>query len=411
MMPDLMHKEAVAKFQLKRSGVERALAGRPWFYRGNIESKPSSGVAPEEGDLIELVGSRGRPLGLAFYHSKSKIAARWIARSQEKIDQNFFVQRISEAQKLRERWIPGATSYRLVSSEADLMSGLTVDRYEDTLVVQITSAGMERRKDWIVAALVDLFKPKTILEKSDTASREMEKLEKVSGVLYGDSSGPLRFKLAGLEIELDLLEGHKTGAYLDQQQNYQQVAQMAKGKRVLDCFTFLGGFALKCAQAGATKVVAVDQSEGAIESAKRNAELNGLTGKVQWDKANVFDWLRKRTQSQKEVARSEELFDLIILDPPSFTRSRQSIPDAVRGYKEIHLRALKLLAPGGVIATFCCSHHIDDAVFLNCIEAASNDAHRSLRLVETYSQSLDHPVVLQIPESRYLKGFALESVN
>lgn len=411
MMPDLMHTEPVAKFQLKRSGVERALAGRPWFYRGNIESKPVKGQTPADGDLVELTGSRGRPLGLAFYHSKSKIAARWIARSDEKVDVDFFLRKIRQAQKLRERWIPEATSYRLVNSEGDGLSGLTIDRYESTFVLQITSVGMERRKDWIVDAIKEIFQPTSILEKSDTASRSMENLPKVSGVLFGDPIDSLQFRLAGLQMELDLMKGHKTGAYLDQQQNYQSVAEFAKGRRVLDCFTFLGGFALKCAEAGAASVTAIDQSDISIAAAKRNAELNGLSEKVNWVKGNVFDWLRDQTKSRNDKEVATGLYDLIILDPPSFTRSRSSIPDAVRGYKEIHLRALKLLAPEGILATFCCSHHIDDAIFINCIESAANDTHRSLRLLSYYSQSLDHPALLQAPESRYLKGYALEAVD
>jgi len=221
---------------------------------------------------------------------------------------------------------------------------------------------------------------------------------------------PLTVNLNGLKFETDLATGHKTGLYLDQQVNYERVSGFAKSAQVLDCFSFLGGFGLHCARAGAAHVHLLDQSAEAIASAKRNAEANGLAEKCSFDTANVFDWLKDQTKTgpnEKLVPK----FDLIVLDPPSFTRNRASVPDALRGYKEIHLRALKLLKAGGTLATFCCSHHVDAGLFQDTVLSAAYDARKILRRVAVYSQSPDHPIIPMIPETEYLKGFAFEVVH
>jgi 23S rRNA (cytosine1962-C5)-methyltransferase len=285
-----------------------------------------------------------------------------------------------------------------------------VDKYEDVLVVQILSLGMDQRKMQIVAALQKIFSPRAILERSDVASRKFEGLPEANGVLTGESSGPISVDLNGLKFETDLAGGHKTGLYLDQQANYQAVASFAKGAQMLDCFSFLGGFGLHAARAGAAHVHLLDQSADAIAASQRNAEANGLADKCSFDTVNVFDWLKAQTgvkPHEKVIPR----FDLIVLDPPSFTRNRASVPDALRGYKEIHLRALKLLRPGGTLATFCCSHHVDATTFQDVILSAAYDTRRILRRVATYSQGLDHPIIPMIPETEYLKGFAFELVR
>jgi 23S rRNA (cytosine1962-C5)-methyltransferase len=297
-----------------------------------------------------------------------------------------------------------------VNAESDFLSGLIVDKYEDVLVIQISALGMDQRKDLIVSALQAIFSPRAILERSDVASRKFEGLSEAQGKLAGDHAGPLPVDLNGIKFETDLLQGHKTGLYLDQQVNYRRVGELASGAHVLDCFSFLGGFALHAARAGATHVHLVDQSSEAIASATRNAAINGLSDKCSFEAANVFDWLKAQTQTQpheKLVPR----WDLIVLDPPSFTRNRAAVPDALRGYKEIHLRALKLLKTGGTLATFCCSHHVDAGLFQDTVLSAAFDARRILRRVATYSQAPDHPIIPMIPETEYLKGFAFEVVR
>jgi 23S rRNA (cytosine1962-C5)-methyltransferase len=230
------------------------------------------------------------------------------------------------------------------------------------------------------------------------------------GILEGALNGPVTVNLNGLNFESDLLTGHKTGLYLDQQVNYRLVSELARGAQVLDCFSFAGGFGLHAARAGAAQVRMLDQSADAVAAAKRNAELNSLAEKCSFETTNVFDWLKAQTVTrphEKVVPR----WDLIVLDPPSFTRNRASVPDALRGYKEIHLRALKLLKVGGTLATFCCSHHVDAGLFQDTVLSAAFDARRVLRRVATYSQSPDHPIIPMIPETEYLKGFAFEAVR
>jgi 23S rRNA (cytosine1962-C5)-methyltransferase len=235
-------------------------------------------------------------------------------------------------------------------------------------------------------------------------------LPDANGVLAGKLDGPFGVRINGLQFEVDVRGGHKTGLYLDQQVNYQRVAGFAKGGQVLDCFSFLGGFGLHAARADAARVHCLDQSADANAAAGRNAAANGLADKCTFETTNVFDWLKAQTVTkphEKIVPR----WDLIVLDPPSFTRNRASVPDALRGYKEIHLRALKLLKTGGTLATFCCSHHVDAGLFQDTLLSAAFDAHRILRRVAIYSQSPDHPIIPMIPETEYLKGFAFEIVR
>jgi 23S rRNA (cytosine1962-C5)-methyltransferase len=326
------------------------------------------------------------------------------------VDEAFFEERIRAALTVRQRSMPSASSFRVVNAESDFLSGLIVDKYEDVLVIQTSALGMDQRKAMITAVLGRMFSPRCILERNDSAFRKFEGLADANGILAGTLTGPVAVKMNGLTFEADLMGGHKTGLYLDQQVNYQQVAARAKGARVLDCFSFLGGFGLHAARAGAAQVHLLDQSADAIAASTRAAAANGLAEKCTFEAANVFDWLKAHT-AVKPHERVIPVFDLIILDPPSFTRSRATIPDALRGYKEIHLRALKLLKTGGTLATFCCSHHVDAVLFQSVILDAAYDARRILRRVATYSQSPDHPIIPSIPETEYLKGFAFEVVR
>jgi len=392
---------------LKPGEADRLLAGHPWVYHSSILrlTQPAT-----DGALVQVKDHRQRLLGVGFYNSKSKINVRMLSSERVEVDQAFFEKRIRTALAFRQKHLPEATSLRVVNAESDFLSGLIVDKYQDVLVVQISSLAMEQRKPLITGALTAVLSPRAILERSDVASRKFEGLAESHGVVMGELAGPVSVDLNGLKFETNLLAGHKTGLYLDQQVNYRLVAEFATDAQVLDCFSFVGGFGLRAAQNGAAHVHMVDQSPDAIAGATANAQLNNLAEKCSFETANVFDWLKAQTAvkpHEKVVPR----WDLIILDPPSFTRNRASVPDALRGYKEIHLRALKLLRPGGILATFCCSHHVEARLFQDTVLSAAFDARKILRRVATYCQSPDHPIIPMIPETEYLKGFAFELVG
>jgi 23S rRNA (cytosine1962-C5)-methyltransferase len=392
---------------LKPGEADRIIAGHPWIYHGEILRVTQP---PADGGVVQVKDHRQRLIGTGFFNSKSKIVVRVLSPDRVEADEKFFEERIRAALAVRQRHLPNATSFRIVNAESDFLSGLIVDKYEDALVVQISSLGMDQRKTQIVATLQKIFSPRAILERSDMASRKFEGLAETNGILSGELSGAVTVNLNGLKFETDLVGGHKTGLYLDQQANYQAVSQFAKNAQVLDCFSFLGGFGLHAARAGAARVHLLDQSADAIEASKRNAAVNGLAETCSFEAINVFDWLKSNT-AVKPHERVIPRFDLIILDPPSFTRNRASVPDALRGYKEIHLRALKLLKPGGTLATFCCSHHVNAELFQDTVLSAAFDTRHVLRRVATYTQSPDHPVIPMIPETEYLKGFAFELVR
>jgi 23S rRNA (cytosine1962-C5)-methyltransferase len=392
---------------LKPGEADRIVAGHPWIYHGSVLrlTRPVN-----DGDLVQVKDHRQRLLGVGFYNGKSKINVRVLSPERVEVDQAFFETRIRAALELRRRRLPAATSFRVVNAESDFLSGLIVDKYADVLVVQTSSLGMDQRKALIFEALKSIFQPRAIIERNEASSRKFEGLPDINGVVFGTTDGPLTVELNGLQFQVDVLGGHKTGLYLDQQVNYRLATEEARGRQVLDCFSFLGGFGLHAAKAGAAHVRMIDQSEQAITAARANAELNNLSGLCSFEVGNVFDWLKAQTVTgphEKVVPR----WDLIILDPPSFTRNRASVPDALRGYKEIHLRALKLLRPGGTLATFCCSHHVDASLFQDTVLSAAFDARRVLRRVATFSQAPDHPIIPMIPETEYLKGFAFELVR
>ena len=399
--------ESLPTVLLKPGEADRIVAGHPWVYHTSIMRLTAQAG---DGELVQVKDHRQRLLGTGFYNSRSRINVRMLDSDRVEVDQKFFEERIKTALAIRRRHLPNATSFRVVNAESDFLSGLIVDKYEDVLAIQISALGMEKRKDRIVAALQKLFSPRAIVERSDVASRKFEGLEEANGVLVGELKGPVTVNLNGLKFETDLLSGHKTGMYLDQQTSYQAVAQFAKGAQVLDCFSFLGGFGLHAARAGAAHVHMLDQSADAVAASLRNAEANGLKKTVTAEAINVFDWF-KANASARPHERVVPRYDLIVLDPPSFTRTRASVPDALRGYKEIHVRALKLLRPGGTLATFCCSHHVNAQLFQDTLLSAAFDTRKVLRRVATYAQSPDHPIIPMIPETEYLKGFAFELVR
>ena len=381
---------------LQISPRSRLFHGHDWVYATEIKNVRG---LPLPGDVVQLTDVKGKLLGSAIYNSKSQIIARRFSFRKQDLDKDFFVRRIERALDYRKKLTLDQNLCRIVWSESDGLPGLIVDRYGDHLVIQTLTLAMDMRKDLIVAALIELLKPKSIVERNEGTVRKAEGMELVKSVLHGTPPKALKVKTGAMCFQVDLMEGQKTGLYLDQLDNYAQVAKFAKGARVLDCFTNQGGFAQACALAGAREVIAVDASEGAIASTLQNAKDAGVAigGRVE----NAFDYL-------KNAEKNDEKFDLIILDPPSFTKTKHSIKDAMRGYKEIHLRALKMLEPGGVLASFSCSHHVTTGDFRVMLLDAAVDVHRALRLRATYSQRQDHPVVAGIPETEYLRGFAYE---
>ena len=376
----------------------RILHGHDWVYSTEV-LKAFGG--PVDGDVVSLKDGRDRLLGSAIYNAKSQIVARRFSRQRQDLDLDFFTRRIRQAIAYRERRGLPARLGRVVWSESDGLPGLIVDRYGDHLVVQTLTLAMDLRRETIVEALKAVLSPASIVERNDAPIRKAEGMEERTGLLWGEDPGEVEIEAAGLRFAVNLLGGQKTGFYLDQLGSYETVARYARGKRVLDCFSNQGAFALACARAGAAEVTAVEISGDACAQIRRNADRNGL--KVDVIEANVFDYL-------KEQGSSEGRWDMVVLDPPSFTRTRGQISDALRGYKEIHLRALQMLRPEGLLATFCCSHHVSREVFLETINEATVDAKRTLRVLELFTQGADHPVIATLPETEYLKGYLLELV-
>ena len=377
----------------------RILHGHDWVYTSDI-LKTFGNPAP--GDVVSLKDGKDRLLGSAIYNPVSQIVARRFSRQRQDLDADFFQRRIAQAIEYRRRRGVDLRLCRLVWSESDGLPGVIVDRYGDCLVIQTLTLAMDQRKDLLTAALVALLAPTAIIERNDAPVRRAEGMETVTGVLHGEPPREVEIEMDGLRFAINPLQGQKTGFYLDQVDNYHQVAAYAKGRRVLDCFANQGAFALECARAGATSVLAVEIGADAVASARRNAERNALGG-IEWREANVFDFL---PVEEKRGAR----YDLIILDPPSFTKSKGQLSDAMRGYKEIHLRALKLLSDDGLLATFCCSHHVSPAEFREMMIDASVDARRYVRQLARYTQAADHPVVPTLPETEYLQGYLYEAM-
>lgn len=379
----------------------RIFHGHDWVYASEI-LKTFGDPAP--GDVISLKDGRDHLLGSAIYNPSSQIVARRFSRQRQALDADFFRRRIAQAIEYRRRRGVDPRLCRLVWSESDGLPGLIVDRYGDHLVVQTLTLAMDQRKTLITDALVALLSPAVVVERNDAPVRRAEGLELITGLLHGAPgvSSETGIETNGLRFSLDLLHGQKTGFYLDQVENYRLVAQAAAGRRVLDCFTNQGAFAMACAKAGAASVVAVEISADANAAASRNAARNGLD-QIEWREANVFDLL---PAEERRGAR----YDLIILDPPSFTKSKSKLDDALRGYKEIHLRALKLLSEDGLLATFCCSHHVSLPEFRQMIVDASVDARRSVRQLARYTQAADHPVIPTLPETEYLQGYLFEAM-
>ena len=382
---------------LTNRGAARARSGHPWIYRSDVAD-----AAGDAGDVVRITDRAGRLLGRAFYNPKSEITLRLATREDEEIDEAWFRNRFEKAQTYRESLNIDASAYRLLHSEADGVPGLVADRYGDYFVLQAGSAAVERRLDHIVAALGVLFAPAGILLRGDSAARKREGLARKVEVLSGEvpdsvvvHEGPVRYR-AGLR------GGQKTGGFLDQRENHLAAARYAEryaGARVLDVFSYAGGFALHAARV-AESVEAVDSSGPALRAARENAELNGLSN-IAFTRASAFDLLRERSDAGAR-------YDVVILDPPAFAKTKRELSGARRAYKEINLRAMKLLAPGGTLVTCSCSYHFSREIMEDTLRSAAADAGRTVRVREWRGQALDHPEILTIPETHYLKCAVLE---
>jgi len=387
----------VAEVRISSRGAKRIRRGHLWVYRSDIDNAEGA----EGGDIVRVVDQTGNFVGQAFYSDRSELALRFLTNREENIDRDWWLERFAECAQRREAIARETNSYRLIYSEGDLLPSLIVDKYDDVLVMQTLSQGSDRLKQTFVELLTDKFNPRAIVERNDARVRQFEGLDLQSGVLYGEAPAEIEINQNGVRFLISPLGGQKTGAFLDQRENYLSAKRHARG-RALDCFTFNGGFALHLASE-CSNVLAIDISADAIAAGQRNARLNGA-GNIEFLAANVFDTLR-------EFEAADERFDTIVLDPPAFAKNRASIKAAARGYKEINLRAMKLLNPGGVLVTCTCSYHMSEQMFLEIIGDAGLDAHRRLQIIEVRGQSSDHPVLMGVPETHYLKCVIVRAVG
>lgn len=374
----------------------RILHGHDWVFASEVLKVFGN---PADGDVISLKDGRDHLIGSAIYNSKSQIVARRFSRRKQQLDLDFFERRIEQAAEYRVRRGIDPKLCRVVWSESDGLPGVIIDCYGDTFILQTLTLAMDQRKNVIADAMRTVLGAEHVIERNDALIRRAEELESSSGVLRGEPSIEFALEVAGVRLTTDLLNAQKTGFYLDQLANYGAVATFAPGRRMLDCFANQGAFALACARAGAAVVTAVEASAESVTAGKRNAERNQLP--VTWIEQDAFQFLRAAEKAERE-------FDLIVLDPPSFTKSKGGLHGALRGYRELHVRAFRLLSKDGVLATFSCSHHVSDEAFARTISDALVDARRSARLLRRFEQALDHPVLPTIPETQYFKGALLE---
>lgn len=390
----LMSASSSVSLRLKPNAKARVLTGHPWVFANEVETLP----APEhDGDVVECRDRKGRFLGSGIYNSRSQICWRRLSREAVALDEAYL--RGALAQALTRRGA-GATTRRLVWSESDDLPGLVIDQFGEVLVVQIQTLAMEKRRSLLTRVLGELVTPTPgeIIFRNDATIRRLEGLPLEVSTLSGRAWEPRWVRIDGFDYWLDLQGGQKTGFYLDQRTQHAVVARHAAGRRVLDAFCNQGPFALHCAKAGASRVLGLDSADGAIAQARRNAEHNGV--KAEFAVANVFDFFNA-------PECGDEMWDLIILDPPPFAKSKSALEGALRGYKEINLRAMQRLTPGGILATYTCSHHMQDTQLREVLAEAAADAKRRVQVMQFCHQPPDHPVLVTMPESEYLRGYIL----
>jgi len=380
--------------KVSRKGANRLNDGHVWVYRSDIVT--ADGIAP--GSAVGVTDERGKFLGTALYSGASQIAIRMLSKEAIRDLDGLLRKRLQEAIAYRERVVRDTDAYRIVFSEADFLPGLIVDRYNDLLSLQVLTQAVDSEavRQVLVSELTERLKPAAIAERVDPRVRELEQLPARSSSLLQGEQKTTVFSMNRVRFHYEAFEGQKTGAFLDQRENYAAAAQYARGE-ALDVFCYHGGFALHLAQ-NCSKVTGVDSSRPALEVADRNATLNGR--EVEWIEANAFDLLR-------DYASAGQQYDTVVLDPPAFAKSKSNLATALRGYKELNLRALKMLRPGGILVTCSCSYHVSPADFLEVVAQAARDMHRNLRIVENRTQAKDHPILLTVPETAYLKCIVL----
>jgi 23S rRNA (cytosine1962-C5)-methyltransferase len=383
--------------RVNRKAADRVASGHPWIFESDVTEVNGA----QAGDAVVVIGPRGQPLGVAHYSAASRISLRLLSRRIEEVGRDFFLARLKAARQYRRNVVSGTDAYRLVYSEGDFLPGLVVDRYAEYLVVQTLAQGMNASIETILSCLEELFHPAGILARNNAAVRTKEQLPLASKVLSGDIPDRVAIRMNGLSLEADILHGQKTGIFLDQRENYLAAVRYARNGRALDCFTATGGFALHLAS-HCEIVEAVDSSAAALSTAAANAEANGIKN-ILFREADVFDLLAGHAAAHRQ-------FSMVVLDPPAFAKSRRNVPAAVSGYKEINLRGLRLLGPGGILVTCSCSHHVSEAMLLELVAQAALDAGRTLRVLERRTQAQDHPILLTVPETHYLKCLILEVV-
>ena len=389
-----------SKFYLHKGKNKKAENGRPWIYVDEIDEYDGD---YENGDIVEVYNHKHYFIGKGYINDRSKITIRIMTHDKnEEIDRNFFKNRFKMAWDYRKTVID-TSSCRFIFGEADLLPGLTIDKFEDYYVIQISTLGMDKYRDIIVDLLVNEYGAKGVYERSDIATREIEGLEQTKGFLTEPFDTNVLITENGVKYIVDLENGQKTGFFLDQKENRAAIHRICKDKDVLDCFTHTGSFALNAGIAGAKSVLGIDVSQHAVDCATRNAKLNNLQDTVKFECHNAFDVLPAWSKEGRQ-------FDVVILDPPAFTKSRNTIKNAQRGYREINLRGIKMVKSGGYFITCSCSHYMSEELLKTTINEAARDAHRTLRQVEFRTQSADHPILWNSDESYYLKFFVFQVV-
>ena len=386
----------MATVTLRKTRETRVRGGHPWIYASEIERVDGEFT---DGDIVNVADFRGKFIGRGFYNPRSQISLRVLTRNDEPCDRAFFEKRVRDAWEYR-KLLCDPDSCRLIYSESDFLPGLVVDKFADVLVLQSLSLGIERIKDMLCDILMEVVSPRGIYERSDVPVRRLEGMELTTGLLRGEVPDRVEMKENGITFMVDVKNGQKTGFFLDQKENRAAIAPLCPGARVLDCFCHNGSFSLHAAKYGAASVLGVDISEEALDAARENAQLNHFH-QVSFEAHNCFDHLR-------ELTDQNEQFDLVILDPPAFTKNKAALPAALRGYKEINLRGLKLVRPGGFLVTCSCSQHVLPDAFLDIVNQAARDAKKRIRLVEFRTQGKDHPLLPQSVETKYLKCAILQ---
>ncbi len=384
--------------RVNRKAADRVYNGHLWIFASDVIDRGEA----QSGDVVKVVDQKGKSLGTAHYSSTSQIVLRLLSEHVEPIDEEFLFKRCQAALRFRKQMVKNANAYRLVHAEGDLLPGLIVDRYSDYLAVQLLDQGMDRQAEQVVSVLTRLLSPRGIVARNDVAVRSKEDLPLETKVLAGEIPPHIEIEMNGLKFAADLMGGQKTGIFLDQRENYVAVRELSRGGRALDCFTGSGGFALHLA-AHCASVEAVDSSAAAIQIARKNAAANHIAN-IEFHEANALQYL-------PGLVSARRTFDLVVVDPPAFTKTREAVDQAARGYREINMRALRLLNPGGILVSCSCSHHMTEAHLFETVAQAALDCGKRLRVLDRRTQAHDHPILLTVPETHYLKCLIFQDLS